>query len=697
MTAVFFRELLSYFISPMGYVYLAAFYVLAGYEYTVIILSGRADMSYEFTFLYTVILLLIPILTMRLMSEDRKQKTEQLLFSAPVSLSGITAGKYLSAVTVYFMGIAVTLLHAAALSPFTEMNWELVFGNFIGIMLMGMACISMCMFISAQTENQIVAAIGGFASVMVVLSLNSIAGLVSFEPLRKILYSFSFYSRYHDLTMGIFRAEDLFFFISFSCVFFLLTVTNLEKRRGRHNILTTGTSVLFIILAVTANSIVGKLAERYEWSVDLTEDGRYAISEDSINYLKDLKEDVSITVFVDEEDMASGSYYIVQAYHNLTEYERQSEKVELEFVDLVDHPAYASQYPTLEINAYDILVQTDDRQEVLALKDLFEYDSTGSEITASRVEQMVTNAVVSVTAEEKSKVTILTGYGELFPTDLKELLEVNGYAVTEQSLLTGEIDEEAQTAVLFAPQKDLEEDSLRKIRAWLDQDGRQGKNLFVFFDPNAAKLPGLEKYLNEWGIKTGEGYAFESNSNLYYNRFYYPVAQYMDMEYASDMTGSDLTIMALCRPVDVLFESKDNYETSILLGFSPTSGIIQSGDTEVTADKITGNVNGMVLSSHRYYGSEVTVSNVAVSGSALAFGKELLSSGTFANADYILGVFQKLGDVERLPGIVPKDLSAPVHTMTEARTNTYIWGFFIVLPALVMVTGVAVWLRRRHG
>ena len=172
MTAVFFRELLSYFISPMGYVYLAAFYVLAGYEYTVIILSGRADMSYEFTFLYTVILLLIPILTMRLMSEDRKQKTEQLLFSAPVSLSGITAGKYLSAVTVYFMGIAVTLLHAAALSPFTEMNWELVFGNFIGIMLMGMACISMCMFISAQTENQIVAAIGGFASVMVVFTVS---------------------------------------------------------------------------------------------------------------------------------------------------------------------------------------------------------------------------------------------------------------------------------------------------------------------------------------------------------------------------------------------------------------------------------------------------------------------------------------------------------------------------------------------
>ena len=108
MTAIFLRELNSYFISPIGYVYLAAVYVLAGYEYAILILGGSADLSNEFAFLYTVTLLLTPILTMRLMSEDKKQKTEQALFSAPVTSGGIVAGKYFSAFVVYLAGVAIT-------------------------------------------------------------------------------------------------------------------------------------------------------------------------------------------------------------------------------------------------------------------------------------------------------------------------------------------------------------------------------------------------------------------------------------------------------------------------------------------------------------------------------------------------------------------------------------------------------------
>ena len=222
MTAVFLRELSSYFISPVGYVYLAAFYLLAGYQFTVTLLGGSADLTSEFTFLYTVVLLLTPILTMRLMSEERKQKTDQILFSAPVTLTGIVAGKYFAAVAVYLMGVAVTLLHAAVLTPFADV---------VGLALLGMAAIALCMFISAQTENQIIAAIGGFASILVVLSLNSIASVVSFAPLKQLLTSISFYSRYYDLTIGMINAADLFFFFSFAAIFFFLTTRVLEKRR----------------------------------------------------------------------------------------------------------------------------------------------------------------------------------------------------------------------------------------------------------------------------------------------------------------------------------------------------------------------------------------------------------------------------------------------------------------------------------
>ena len=231
LTAIFLIELASYFISPIGYVYLAAFYALAGYQYTVIILNGSAEMNYEFSFLYTIILLLTPILTMRLMSEDRKQKTDQILFSSPISLSEIVAGKYFAAIVVYLLGIGVTLLHAVALAPYADLNWKLILGNVVGISLMGTAGISLCMFISAQTENQIIAAIGGFTAMIVVISLNSIANFIPFEPIRAGLYSISFYTRYYNLTVGIFRVSDLFFFISFAAVFFFLTERVLEKRR----------------------------------------------------------------------------------------------------------------------------------------------------------------------------------------------------------------------------------------------------------------------------------------------------------------------------------------------------------------------------------------------------------------------------------------------------------------------------------
>lgn len=469
-----------------------------------------------------------------------------------------------------------------------------------------------------------------------------------------------------------------------------------QNHRRKYGALAITITVLGIMLIIVANIVMGKLTEKYGWSVDLTADGRYSISEDSVRYLKKLDQKVKITVLVDEEAMASGSYYIVQAYQNLLQYEKNSNHVKLKFVDLIENPTFVSQYPELGLSSYDILVESGEKQEVLSFQNLYEYDSSGSEITASKVEQMVTNAIVSVTSEEKEKLIVLNGYGENSPTELTELLKSNQYEIQEQSILTDELDKEAQGAILFAPQKDLEEESLNKLSTWLDNDGAQGKNLFVFLDPNTASLPNLEAFLREWGIAVKEGYAFESDSKLYYNKFYYPVAQYADMDYAENMTGSDLTIMALCRPVDVLFEEKDNYKTSVLLDFSNLSGTIKLGETKVTADQITGDIKGMVLSAHNWYGTEVTTSNIVVSGSALAFGGSLMTGSTFANADYILGVFQKLTNQSDGLNIVPKDLSMQTHIMTEARTNAYTWGFMIVIPVMILATGAVVWIRRRH-
>lgn len=231
MRAVFKRELISYFVTPVGYVYLGAFFALAGYSFSTAILNGSADFSSEFVFLYTVTILLTPILTMRLFSEEKKQKTDKLLFSAPVSLYGIAAGKLFAAAAVYCLGLISAVLQALALSAFAKVNTALVFGNLLGLALTGTACIALGMFVSSLTENQITAAIGTFAAMVLIISVGPLAGLFGEGVLQTVLRGLSFYEKYYQLTIGILGVSDVFFFLCFTGVFWFLTVRVLDRRR----------------------------------------------------------------------------------------------------------------------------------------------------------------------------------------------------------------------------------------------------------------------------------------------------------------------------------------------------------------------------------------------------------------------------------------------------------------------------------
>lgn len=332
---------------------------------------------------------------------------------------------------------------------------------------------------------------------------------------------------------------------------------NQKNRRMKYGILATTITVLGVILVIAANVIVSRFSEKNGWNIDLTADKRYAISDDTIAYIKEMEKEVKITVLADEESMSSGNRYVVQVYQNLLQYKRNSKKIDLKFVDLIKNPTFVSKYEEQDLSAYDIIIEYEGRIEILSFSELYGYDNSGTKIVSSKVEQMITNAIVNVTTDSKTKVSVLTGYGDIKPTDLEALLSTNQYEVTEQSLLTDEIDPEAQIAVLYGPQSDLKETSIEKLAKWLENEGKQGKNLMVFLDPNIVELPNLEALLEEWGICLADGYVFEANNNLYYEQPFYPIAQYADMEYASEMTSSDLTIMALCRPVEVLFDKKE--------------------------------------------------------------------------------------------------------------------------------------------
>ena len=232
MFAIFKRELKAYFTSPLGYVFLAIFYAFSGLFFYIFSLSvGSTDISSVFLMMFIVLMVFVPLLTMRLLSEDKKQKTDQLILTAPVSLLSIVMGKFLAAYAIFAIGGAVMPVYGFVMSTFATVSWLPIWGNTVGLLLLGGIFVSIGLFISSLTENQMIAAIGGFFINLMILLMNTLKSALPNGFLQDVLSSISVYSRYSEITNGIFSLSSLIFFVSVIFIFLFLTVRVLEKRR----------------------------------------------------------------------------------------------------------------------------------------------------------------------------------------------------------------------------------------------------------------------------------------------------------------------------------------------------------------------------------------------------------------------------------------------------------------------------------
>lgn len=232
MTAIFKREMKNYFSSPIGYVFLAVFYFFAGfYFFGSTVLANTTDLSNVYGSLFVISLFLLPILTMRLMSEDLKNKTDQALLTAPIRLGSLVMGKYLAVIAMFAIGMAVTLLFALVVAMFSTPDWAMIAGHLLGLLLLGCAFASIGMFISSLTENQVVAAVGAFAASLGVMLMDGLSSLTQNAALKTVLDALSFNAHYVKFTQGMLSLKDVVFFVSVSAMFVFLTVRVFEKRR----------------------------------------------------------------------------------------------------------------------------------------------------------------------------------------------------------------------------------------------------------------------------------------------------------------------------------------------------------------------------------------------------------------------------------------------------------------------------------
>lgn len=232
MRAIIKRELYSYFCSPVAYVIMAVFLFFSGTFFTVICLgNNNSTLTYVFTNMFMVTILITPIMCMKLLSEEKKQKTDQALLTSPVSIPGIVLGKFFAAGILYLICMAIYVIFGFVLSFFVAPNWPVILTNLFGLFILGMALISIDLFLSSLTESQVTAAITGFAVALFVYLLDNIANAIPIKAVSNALLKISFLSHYENFTVGLFNVADTVFFLSIIALFIFLTVRVIEKKR----------------------------------------------------------------------------------------------------------------------------------------------------------------------------------------------------------------------------------------------------------------------------------------------------------------------------------------------------------------------------------------------------------------------------------------------------------------------------------
>ena len=246
MLAIYKKEMRSYFSNPIGYIFAGIFLLFAALLccYTTI-LSASYDTSVYFTLMVFAMVILIPILTMRLFSEERKMRTEQLLLTAPISITGMVMGKFCAAFTLFLACLAGSCvnfipLYVIAGQEKANLGYDTtnlgpvsaqIIGCLIGIVLIGAAFIAIGTFISSLTENQLAAAIITIAVLIGFIGIGLFADFIDVYWIRLVLGWISVLGRFSGFTAGVFDIGATVYFASLAFIFLFLTVRIYEKRR----------------------------------------------------------------------------------------------------------------------------------------------------------------------------------------------------------------------------------------------------------------------------------------------------------------------------------------------------------------------------------------------------------------------------------------------------------------------------------
>lgn len=226
------RELSSYFNSAVAYVVMAVYFLFSGLFFSMICIENdTSSLSYVFGNMFIIILFIIPIITMKSFSEEKRQRTDQALLTSPTSLFEIVMGKFLGALILFAICSLIFVVYALVISFFTSPDWAVVLCTVLGLLLLGSALIAIDIFISVLTESMIISAVAGMGVGLLIYMLSNLSSNITVDWIATIVKKIDFLTYYTNFTYGMLNLTDIIFFLSVTGLFLFFTARVLEKRR----------------------------------------------------------------------------------------------------------------------------------------------------------------------------------------------------------------------------------------------------------------------------------------------------------------------------------------------------------------------------------------------------------------------------------------------------------------------------------
>jgi len=490
-------------------------------------------------------------------------------------------------------------------------------------------------------------------------------------------------------------------------------------------------TVIFITAAVLLNIIVNTVLDRFDVRVDLTERGLYSIEKTTAEYLGSLDDDIKI-YFCSErsvfESLSNYGYYS-QVVETAERFAESNDKFSIDFIDRLSDPTFSAKYGG-GLTDTDVVIESGKtgRYRVVPASEylVVDYYVDGQKISedeaeyyyylgyqpsydvSSSSEQAFLSAIMSVTNLSPVYIAFTDGFGEGSITDtdiklyatMKELLEKNSYITQTVNLFTADaVDPSVDFLVIYAPLFDYSADALDKIDKWLDNDGMYGKTLLFF--PSVSQMPetpNLDSFLEEWGIRAEKGLIYQTNSSYASSDGY---QQYIKATGRFSSGIAEQTLIGVyMRPITLLYEFSSSFTTApILTGYDGTvfipTPIPEEYGEDWEPDRETLNA-GAISTKIRYDGLDALESHIIAIGSPYIFANYLEAEG-FSNDIFLLNIFGDIsGREEAAVYITPKSFRMTTFEITAKQADTIALVFVVIIPLVIIGTGLAVFFRRRY-